>query len=770
MTTTFSPRFLAAAALAAAALALGATGASAQELRAAVSSPSDREGVVTPATTAAATQAGRPKVGLALGGGSARGFAHIGVLRWFKEHRIPVDYISGTSMGGLVAGAYASGMEPEEILELMKEVDWDLMFVADSPYKYKTFRRKQDKRSYPSQLEFGLKGGFTLPGGLNPGQQVALLLDRIALAYGDVASFDDLPTPFRCVATDLKNAEAVVLGKGSLAQAMRATMAIPGVFTPVNYENWLLVDGGALNNIPADVTKKMGADKVIAVNVGADSATEAQTRASLVSLLGRTIDTMMTTSIRQALKDADVIIDPDLVGLTGMSWRASGDLADRGYAAAEAMKDKLLPLAVDEATYEAHLQARLARKRIVPKTAEFLTVVGVDAREEAFIRETMAPLVGQPLTHAVVADRILTVTGTDRYEYLTYRPIEKDGKVGLEIRARQKPYGPPLLQISPELSNVDSSSFSVNLAGRVTAYDWVGRGSEVRIDGVIGTRQGLGFEVWRPLGRSPIFIAPRAYFARNPRNFYFEENFIAEYRFKRAGGGVDLGYAISPRAEFRVGIDAADVRGRIRVGSPGLPEVNGSEKYGSAGLIWDNQTSPVVPTRGLYLRSKLRYFFDAPEYETLVPRDDLTNPQEFWQGEIAGNWFTRVKREDRLFVTYGVGTSFGETPLVNDFSLGGPLRLSAFNNDELRAANYVMGGVGYLKRVGRLADVLGGNIYLGGWFEQGSAHDEWGDMRYRSSVSLGTVVETLFGPLYAGTAFDFDGRFRFYIGLGPLFR
>src|SRR4030095_8119012 len=149
-------------------------------------------------------QARRPRIGLALGGGSARGIAHIGVLRWFEEHHIPIDVIAGTSMGGLIAGAYASGMTPDEISELMKKADWDLMFLSDSPYKYKTIRRKQDKRLFPSQLEFGLKGGLTLPGGLNPGQQVSLMLDQIALPYYDLKSFDDLPTPYRCVATDLR--------------------------------------------------------------------------------------------------------------------------------------------------------------------------------------------------------------------------------------------------------------------------------------------------------------------------------------------------------------------------------------------------------------------------------------------------------------------------------------------------------------------------------------------------------------------------------------
>lgn len=726
--------------------------------------PDERARATTPAPTAG--QDARRRVGLALGGGSARGFAHIGVLRWFEEHRIPIDYVSGTSMGGLVAGAYATGMSPDEIQTLMKEVDWDLMFIADSPFRYKTFRRKQDKRLFPSQLEFGLKGGLTLPSGLNPGQQIAMLFDRIALAYGDMATFDDLPTPFRCVATDLKHSEAVVLGRGSLALAMRATMAIPGVFTPVNFDDWLLVDGGALNNIPADVAKAMGADTVIAVNVGADTPSEQQTRASLVALMGRTIDTMMTTSIRQALKDADVIVDPDLNGLNSMDWRRSGDLAERGYAAAEAQRDRLLPLAVDEATYRALQAARQARRRTTPRTPEFLSVKGATPREEAYIRKTMAPLIGHALEHDDIERSILTVTGTDRYEYLTYRPIEQDGRAGLEVTARPKDYGPPFLHVGPQLTNVDSSSFAVTLGARVTAYDWVGAGSEVRLDGILGTRQGLGFEIWRPLGRTPIFVAPRAYFNRNSRNGYEDERLVAEYRFKRTGAGLDFGVNAGRNTEVRLGVDTIDVRGRVRVGSPMLPEVTGAEKFATLQVVRDTQTSPVVPTRGTYATGRLRYFFGAPRDQS----GTLPSVQEFWQGEFSGSWFRRAGGEDRLFVTYGVGSSFGDQPLINDFSLGGPLRLGAFNQDELRASNYVLGTFGYLHKIGRLSDVLGGNIYLSGWFEQGSVHDHWDDMRYRSSVSLGAVLETLLGPVYGGGSFDFDGRLRFIIGLGPLFK
>ncbi|HJS74595.1 MAG TPA: patatin-like phospholipase family protein, partial [Vicinamibacteria bacterium] len=161
----------------------------------------------------------RPKLGLALGGGAARGIAHIGLLQWLEEHRIPVDFIAGTSMGGLVGGAYASGMSPEELRDLMRDADWDLIFLADSPFKYKTFRRKEDAREFPSTIELGLKNGIRFPGGLNAGQGVQSMLDRIAAPYPFLESFDELPTPFRAVATDLDKAEIVILDRGSLAEA-----------------------------------------------------------------------------------------------------------------------------------------------------------------------------------------------------------------------------------------------------------------------------------------------------------------------------------------------------------------------------------------------------------------------------------------------------------------------------------------------------------------------------------------------------------------------
>lgn len=737
--------------------------------RAAPAAPAAPAASVAPAAPVA--PAARPKVGLALGGGSARGLAHIGVLKWFEDHHVPIDVISGTSMGGLVAGAYASGMTPDEIAALMRATDWDLMFVADSPYKYKTFRRKQDKRQYPSQLEFGLKGGFRLPSGLNPGQQVALLLDQIALPYWQLQRFDDLPTPYRCVATDLRDSRAVVLDKGPLAQAMRATMAIPGVFTPVDYGNWLLVDGGAMNNVPADVARGMGASVVVAVNVAADDTSTGPD--SMFSLLGKTIDAMMASGTRKALQSADLIVDPDLTGLDSMSWRRSDELAARGYAAAEAMKDKLLPYAMGDAEYAAFQQARQARRRTDAPTIAFVEVVGLtqtltdDVKTQ--VGRAFAGRVGHPLDPRAMRDAILNVTGTDRYEYLTYRAIQRDGRMGLLIGVRQKTYGPPFLALALELNNIDSSSFAVNVGGRVTAYDVAGAGSELRVDLGVGTRQVAAGELYRPIGRSGFFVAPRGYFIRDGLNLFSGDDFVAEYRVKQAGGGLDVGYTTNQRLEIRGGYDVEDVWARRYIGDALLPEVTGTQRFSQLQVTFDGQTSPIVPARGLFTRGTLKHFDNSPDITPPGQEAIAANPQRFTQGEVKGTWFTPGFGQDRIFVGYGAGTSFGAKPLFNAFRLGGPLRLGAFSNDQIVGSHYLLLDAGYLRRFTRLPDVIGGNVYVGSWVETGSAWNDWHDKDWRTNVSLGVIVESLIGPIFAGGSIG-KGDGRFFVAIGPLFR
>jgi NTE family protein len=673
-------------------------------------------------------------------------------------------------MGGLVGGSYASGMTPAELRELMRTTDWDLMFLSDSPFKYKTFRRKQDRRAYPAQIEFGLKGGFRMPPGLNPGQQIALMLDAIALPYHDLKLFDDLPTPFRCVATDLRTSEAIILDRGSLARAMRATMAIPGVFTPVEMPPWLLVDGGALNNIPGDVSRGMDADIVIAVNVGTDKPSDEQARTSMFSMLGQTINAMMAVGIRKGLASADIIIDPDLTGLDGMSWRRSGELIERGYKAADAQSAVLLKYALSEADYATFKAARVARRRVATAVPTHVVVSGVDKDEQAFLRRQFDRLVGQPVDANRIAEVIHDVAGTDRYEFLTYRLEDTPEGMALLVFARPKQYGPPFLALGLELNNIASNSFAVNLGSRITAYDTVGKGSEVRTDVVVGTRQLVSMEIYRPLGRSPLFVAPRGYFSRHPYNFFAGDRQIAEYRITRAGAGLDLGVSMGRRSELRVGFDVAHASADLRVGSEQLPEVSGQEQFARLQFTYDGQNSPLVPSGGSLIRARVYQYFAMPNVSSTTPGAQYSNPDRVTQGEAALSYFHKVHVADRVFVQTSGGTSFGEIPLLNGFSLGGPLRMSAYTNDALRGANYVLATGGYLKRTGRLPDVLGGNIYLGGWIEGGSAFDRWNDAEWKGDVAAGVVMESLLGPIFAGVSVGFDGKSRFYVAIGPIFR
>jgi len=215
----------------------------------------------------ASTPPPRPKVGLVLEGGGALGLAHIGVIQWLEEHRIPVNYVAGTSMGGLVGGLYATGNSAAEAKELIKTIDWDEVLAGQTPYKNLSFRRKQDAAEYPNRLEFGLRNGLEFPGGFNSGQGVMMILDRVALPYSNIKDFNDLPTPFACVSTDLVTNQAYVFRKGSLSLALRSTMSLPGIFVPVRSNGQIFADGGLMDNLPVDVAKSMGAEVTIAVHL-----------------------------------------------------------------------------------------------------------------------------------------------------------------------------------------------------------------------------------------------------------------------------------------------------------------------------------------------------------------------------------------------------------------------------------------------------------------------------------------------------------------------
>jgi NTE family protein len=711
----------------------------------------------------------RPRIGLALGGGGARGIAHIGVLLWLDEHRVPVDVVAGTSMGGLVGGGFATGMAPAEIRELVDGVDWESVLSPDTPFVFKTFRRKEDTRAFPSPLRFGLRGGFRLPSGLSAAEQADLLFDRVAAPFGSHADFDALPTPFRCVATDIRRAEVVVFDSGWLARALRATVAIPGVFAPVTFGDKVLVDGGVLNNVPADVVRQTGlADRVIAVDVGMDAASRKRYD-TIFGVLDETLSVMMRSGTRRALESADVVLMPDLDGIGGAEFSRSEELVRRGYAEAEAHAADLLPYAIGPDAYRAWAAARQARRPAGPIIPATIAVEGVAQGEGARIAAQLRPHIGRPLDADALDRDLLLMTGSARYESATYRIDDSSGRPQLVVTLREPVHGPPFLSLALDLQNTQSSSVSATVRARMLLFDVAGRNSEARVDLSLGNTLAAAGEVYRPIGRSGFFVEPRAFAFRRDTPVFEDDTYTAEYREYHAGGSIDAGITTAYRVEARAGYTAEHVRTDVRIGDSGLPSVNGPQQYVSAQVKFDGQTGPTIPERGLLFKADLRRFVQVPDVIT-PDTTRAADPDNLTSGRVMLSWFHPVGRRGRFFVGGSGGSSFGDTAVVNAFSLGGPFQLGAYYPGELRASNAAVANIGYFHELARFAEGTIGRLWFGSWIDEGSAFEQASSARFHTNVTAGFVLESPIGPVFAGTSVGMDGRYRVYFSLGPVIR
>ena len=717
----------------------------------------------------AADPAPRPRVGLALGGGAARGLAHIGVLQWFDEHRIPVDVVGGTSMGGLIGGAFASGMSHGEIRALVDSLDWALVLSPDTPFVYKTFRRKEDTRAFPSQLRFGLKGGFKLPGGLSPGEQVGLLFDRIAAPYGTAVPFDNLPTPFRCVAADLRTASQVVFDGGWLAQALRATMAIPGVFSPVRIGSQVLVDGGILNNVPADVVKGTGlADVVIAVDVGADLTYE-KTSDTIFNVIGETLDVMMRAAASHALADADLVLVPNLKGFTGGDFGRTEEFLKQGYQAAAANADTLLKYAVSEAEYAAWQAARGAKRQTALPPPSLIRVEGIGPRQAAEVQRRLNAHVGRPLNTGLLDRDLMLITGAGRYDTAEYRYDSENGQPILVVRVTPKSHGPPFVSLALDLQNTQGSDIEATFRSRMTLFDVLGAGSEGRVDISLGNTMAAEAELYRPVTRSGLFLAPRVFAERRDGPLFVDQVYTAEYRGRSAGAALDAGYVAGRLFEARVGYTIEDVSYEKRIGHDALPRVDGQQQFASLRTTFDNQTGPTIPARGAYIRTDLRRYFRIAD---VVSPDGtaIAEPDRAWSAEILGAYFHPLGSRGRLFIGGGGGTWFDQTASANAFTLGGPFELGAFYTNELRGSEYLIGNVGYFHEIARIAEGAVGRLYLGAWIDEGATFEDLQQATFYTNANAALVLESPLGPVFAGGSVGANGRYRIYVGIGPILR
>ncbi|MBK7601514.1 MAG: patatin-like phospholipase family protein [Acidobacteria bacterium] len=706
----------------------------------------------------------RLKIGLVLSGGGARGVAHVGVLEWMEQHRIPVDYLAGASMGGLVGGIYAMGMPMSDMRPFLRSLNWDELFSSGPAFDQIAFRRKEDKRSFQVGIEMGYRQGLSLPLGVSSAHYIGLLFDRLTLPYSDMKSFDDLPIPYRCVATDFLKARTIVLKDGSLGSALRATMSIPGVFPPVQRDGMVLVDGGLLNNIPTDVIREMKPDVVIAVDVGSKLGDMASI-GTLPGILQQSITVMTIDGDRRNLRLADIIVAPELGELSVLDFSTIDQVADKGYQAAQAKAAVLDKFSLSESEWEDYLAQRRSRIRRQADILSEIRITGVDPEAQKILSREFDDFVGKPLDSGKLESVLTRLTGQGRYESLGYDLISGDslpGKRLLEIRVKPKPYAPPTINMGVEIDGSEVNAINFTIGARVTFYDVGWYGSEWRNDIKLGFGNLFATEYFKPFGRSGLFVAPRATYRRERQGLYLQGVRILENEAEKIGAGIDLGL-LGERSELRAGYEYTRVNSKTRIGVAGLPEFNGNINLARLRFAFDGQNSPTVPERGVRFISEARWYFSAPD-----------TGEGFLQLELRGSSFKPLTERGSIFGALSAGASYNKSKAVfQQFLIGGPFRYGALNRDEIRADNFGLGTVGYLHRLTQLPAIVGGKIYAGGWIDylytSGGLNSQYDSQRNRTAISTGLVMDTKLGPVSLIGTYGEGGRGRVYFALGRFF-
>jgi NTE family protein len=702
----------------------------------------------------------RPTIGVALEGGGALGEAHVGVLKWFEEHHIPIDYIAGTSMGGLVGGLYATGKSADQLEQILKSSDWTLLLGGETPYQDLTFRRKEDARDIPNSIQVGLKNGVSLPPGLNSGQAVNLMIDRETLPYSTIKSFDELPIPFRCVSTEIVSGKAYVFQDGSLSDAMRATISIPGVFAPVRRDNQIFVDGGLVDNLPTDVVRKMGADIVIAVHLQIAPAAAKEIQ-SAFSILGRSVELVIAETEIRGMAGADLLVKANVENFTTMDYAKTDQLVGVGYEAAQEKAQILKTYALDDQAWAKYQVEKDSRIRTKVGTPQFVKVEGVAGEDAINIQRFLTPLVNKPIDQQEIQDYLTRISGIGKYDSVSYDITQQNGQEGLLIHVHEKSYAPPILRPGVMIDGTQTDDVSFTAAARLTFMDVAGYRSEWRNDLQFGQTYGLSSDLYRPfqpLGKW--FFDPFAKASQYTFLVYKKINPRADYRIEDVSGGLDLGYAISRFSEIRAGYGIGFTNEYLRLGTPDFASTNGRVGQFHMRYVLDHTDDAVIPTRGYYAQSNF-YFYDT--------YPDAT--QAFPSMTATLQYFQPVFHRDVAFITGTGGSTFGYKNTGDpQFFLGGVGRLTAYGLNELLGNQFFVSRVGYLRRIASLPPFVGKNVYLIGYGEVGKMYgDPLGAPRLSGDGAAGVIADTAFGPIFVGGSVGDTGHHKWFFQLGRVF-
>lgn len=730
------------------------------------------------ATGTGTPTAQRPVVGLVLSGGGARGFAHVGVLKALEAAQVPVDLIVGTSMGAIIGGLYASGMSAEELEREILAVEWGDLFERREPRQLLSQRRKEEDFELSPVLQLGFRDGeFRLPSGAVSTRSLeVLLLRRYTLSTRHLATFDGLPTPFRAVATDMETGQAVVMEHGDLAAALRASMSVPGVFSPLDVNGQLLGDGGLVNNLPVDVARRMGADVVIAVNIGTPLAGR-DTLGSVLGITAQMVNILTEQNVQASvatLTTNDLLLLPPLGQLTSADFNRAAELVQLGNDYAKSISEALARFAVEPPRYQQWATARRTQLQANTQRIGRIASVRFEGVSEARAQRlalTMDTAAGLRVDVPLVERDLQKLAATGDYERVDFslNRREDSGEEDLTIRLRPNDWGPNYLRVGLDLRTDFQGQGAFNLRISHNRH-WLNEGgAEWRNRVQLGETLGLYSEIYQPLDAASERFAAAYVDTSLRRVELFNTEGKARALVQRQGiqVGADIGWPLGMLGrlgDMRVGVVAAQRRATPELVAGLLPEnVVQSLRWRELGL------------RAAVISDQLDYAnFPSDGYRV---KGEVAAGRRSFEGNSSTS-FTRIEGTATGVKTWGVhtfnlGARFARASqippeAIDEYSLGGFQQLSGYRVGQV-AGNYLLfGRLTYYQRLPVRIGVARA-LFAGGSLEAGNAWAQSRDISFdglRAGGSLFVGADTGIGPLYLSVVSAPRGYTGLYLFLG----
>lgn len=717
-----------------------------------------------PATSVVA--ATRPKVALVLSGGGARGFAHIGVLRTLEKMHVPIDIVVGTSMGAVVGGAYAAGRSADELEQIVKETNWDSV-LADRPARYDLdYRRKEEDVILPSRIEFAItKSGVYLPPAAAGNAALEHALTRLLPEGMRDQPVDQLALPFRSVASDLVDGELVELNDTPLLLSMRASLAVPGVFAPVRVKHRLVVDGGLVANLPVELARSMGADVIIAVNVGTPLAKENELNSAIdvsKQMLQILTEQNVQRSIRQLGKN-DVLIAPELDGISFLDFAQYDRAVKSGEEATQKLEKRLRSLRVADADYAAYQFRRTIGTLAAANPATSLPLAKIEVQgskhinPKALIAQTGLQT-GQVASEEQIRKATARLYGRGDLDNVETIITDTDsGERNVLIKPTESNSSRNRLRVGLELASdfADDNRFSLTMmhvASSLNSY-----GAELRTVARIGSQRALGFQLWQPLGTaSPWYFSPSLAYNSGSIDLFSNGRKTLRVGARGTSGNLMLGRQLSNWGSIEAGVTRS--YGQITTLLPADPNNAEYRFYDSTQFVRfgiDTLDSVAFPTRGSLVGAIWEHSPSKTSGEPSQAQSTLQALSAFQYGDWAGHVNLEWARSQR-----------GDAPNA----LGGFLRLSGTPQNSLNGNATVLGRIVVARKIGALPSTVGGAIRLGFSAELGGAYGRdtpfsFGDLKQAASAHLS--IDTRFGPLFFGVGATRAGGSSLYLFLGP---